>query len=197
MLPSAPVSFKPPTHKRALSDTADFPTSKKPDVAPEPKAYSAPLHVFIVTTEQTGPYLETETHTIGAYATYQDAIWKAKALQIESDEENFDTTYEHERERIIFGAEDGEGDRYEISIEKMELRPPGSEEDPGPVGEEEEESEEEDDGSDQGTFKVEGDYPGNKTGESEGPRVVCRGCGCGELQCNSCWPQIEGNSRKS
>ncbi len=134
-----------PNHKRSHSNTAELPSLKVPKFALKIKAYLVPSHI---TTEQTGPYLDTETKTIGAYATYEDAERKALALQRISDEEKFETS--RDSGCNVVSAEDDESDRYEIRIEPMELRPPGSEEtsddEEGEEGEEGEEEEDEDKG---------------------------------------------------
>lgn len=179
-----------PNHKRAHSDSAELPPTKVPKFVLKTKAYLAPSHIYVVTTEQTGPYLDTETKTIGAYATYKDAERKALALKKESDEENFETS--RYGEHTIFSAEDGEGDRYEIRIEPMELRPPGSEEDPNDEEEEEEEEEDEDE-SDKESLEAEYPYADIKAAQQRfgGVLKTCKGAGCGEPLCFSCWPQRE------
>ena len=177
MIPSSPT----PSHKRTHSKTAELPASKKLDHhVPTPRPYPAPgSHVFIVTTEQTGPYLETETHTIGTYASYQDALWKAKVLENESDEADFKLTVDGER--TVFWAEDDEGDRYEITVERHELLPAGSEHEPESLpGNQKWKEEREDPFTEIKALQQLG-----------GVLLMCKGAGCREPLCLSCWPQRE------
>lgn len=197
MAPSAPSPAFPLTYKRAHSIITDLSPSKKPNRIPKPSTYPAPSHIFIVTTEQTGPYLDTETKTIGAYASSQDAMWKAQALQIVSNEEDFETS--QEGERTIFAAEDGEGDRYEIWIDRLELRAPGSEEKPASLGEAEvsedveDEKEEANNAEEEEASELEDQYAYIKATQQRGGVVErCKGVGCRKPLCSSCWPQREG-----
>ncbi len=100
----------------------------------------------------------------------------------------------------VVSAEDDESDRYEIRIEPMDLRPPGSEETPddeeGEEGEEGEEEEDEDKGedeSDEESFEAEDLYAAIKAAQQKfgGVLKMCKGAGCGEPLCFSCWPQRE------
>jgi hypothetical protein len=184
-----------PNHKRSHSNTAELPPPKVPKFVLKTKAYLDPSHIYVVTTEQTGPYLDTETKTIGAYATYEDAERKALALQRISDEEKFETF--RDDGCTVVSAEDDESDRYEIRIEPMELRPPGSEETPddeeGEEGEEEEDEDKGEDESDEGSFEAEDPYAAIKAAQQKfgGVLKLCKGAGCGEPLCFSCWPQRE------
>ena len=195
MAPSAPSPAAPQPHKRAHSTITDLP-SKKPNRIPKAETYLAPLHIFIVTTEQTGPYLDTETKTIGAYASHQDAIWKAQALQIASDEEDFETS--QEGERTIIGAEDPEGDRYEIWIDRMELRAPGSEEKPASVAEAEEsedvedEKEETNNAEQRESSEPEDQHAHIKAAQQRGGVLeLCKDFDCGKPLWFSCRPPRE------
>ena len=181
MTSSNPPSAPTPSHKRAHSNTAELPPLKKLDHMPRP--YLAPLsHIFVVTTEQTGPYLETETHTVGTYASYQDAFWKAKGLENKSDEEGFELIIEGQR--TVFGAKDDEGDGYGITIERMKLLPAGSEKEPVPPKHEVDWEEEDD------------QFAEIKAQQSGGDLLQCKGAGCREPLCYSCWPQREKDWEK-
>ena len=78
VLGSAPPTQ--PNHKRSHSNTAELPPPKVPKFVLKTKGYFAPSHIYVVTTEQTGPYRE------------EDAERKALALQRISDEEKFETS---------------------------------------------------------------------------------------------------------
>lgn len=161
VLGSAPPTQ--PNHKRSHSNTAELPPPKVPKFVLKTKAYLAPSHIYVV---------DTQTKTIGAYATYEDAERKALALQRISDEEKFETSRDNGCN--VVSAEDDESDRYKIRTEPMELRPPGSEETPddeeGEEGEEGEEEEDEDKGedeSDEGSFEAEDPYAAIKAAQQK------------------------------
>ena len=143
---SKPAAAERSTNKRTHSDSEELHPVKKEECEPEPEVYACPSHIFIITKNTSGIAANHSSTTIAAYATYQVALYKVYALQVEIDDAGvFDGISDFnggeleysgdefvEDDRTIFEIGGGPRDLngFEFIMQKMKLRPPGSEKDP-------------------------------------------------------------------
>ena len=145
---SKPAAAERSTNKRTHSDSEELHPVKKEECEPEPEVYACPSHIFIITKNTSGIAADHSPTTIAAYATYQDALYKVYALQVEIDdagvfdgisdfnggelEYSWDEFVEDDRTIFEIGGGPRDLNGFEFIIQKMKLRPPGSEKDPVP-----------------------------------------------------------------
>ncbi|KAI4162106.1 MAG: hypothetical protein LQ342_004276 [Letrouitia transgressa] len=119
------------THKRALSDDQISPSKRQlQTISLNPGEFANPPtindnYIYIVTEEQSGPYLETDQTFREAYATLEDANRMCLIRQKHSDEEDWDNEYDRYGCRQS-SAEDGEGNVLKVEVERILVKPPGS-----------------------------------------------------------------------
>lgn len=117
--------------KRALSN-GQVPPSKRQlqTTSLDPERFANPpttndTYIYIVTEEQSGPYLETEQTFREAYATLEDTNRMCLIRQKNSDEVDFDDEYDSHGCHHS-SAEDGERNVLKVEVERVLVRPSGS-----------------------------------------------------------------------
>lgn len=196
------------SHKRALSE-AETPLPKRQNqITPNdeqpanPPTTNITQYVYIATEEMYGPDIET-TELFEAFATLEDAHRRVRTRQQASDFHGWEEEYDRDG-NLRLGSEDTEGWWVKLEVLRMVVQPAGSvptpatpspsSEDSGDVGESGSEiydsegrlvtdlDDDEDNGEDYDDID---DFRVKRA--RVGRRVNCRGCGCGDRLCSSCY----------
>ena len=148
-------SMTEPGNKRAHSNLEELPSPKRAQQAPPtveaPGSLDVPCakDIYIVSTDESNPYIKTKHSTMGAYISFQDANWRAMHSQDAEDYEEW-TEYYDKLGCAHFLTGDAEGARFAINVERVALWDPGSEQEPEEqISSEDAEDDEEDEGGEE------------------------------------------------